>query len=132
VSVYDFVGFLAGLTGLGLALLGLLLALGAGLWLLVVLRRPGKGRIARSAAVGGLVLALCGIGLFLLAELSPFRRGVDRATGLFGLLALLLSVAAGIWSGRRRRAAPAGAGPAVGTDAGPAAGRTDDGQRGGA
>jgi hypothetical protein len=55
--------------------------------------------------VGGLALVLCGIGLFLLAELSPFRRGVDRATGLLGPLALLLSVAAGIWAVRRRPAA---------------------------
>jgi hypothetical protein len=114
VSVYDFVGFLSGLTGLGLALLGLLVALPAGLRLLWVLRRPGKGRIARGAAAGGLALALCGVALFLAAELSPFRRGVDQATGKLGLLAFLLSVAAGVWAGRRRAPPQEPAAPAKG------------------
>ncbi len=114
MSVYDFVGFLAGLTGLGLALLGLLVALAAGVRLLWVLRRPGKGRIARGAAASGLALTLCGAALFLAAELSPFRRGVDRATGWIGPLSVLVSVAVGIRAGRRRSPPAGAAAPAEG------------------
>jgi hypothetical protein len=102
MSVYDFVGFLSGLTGLGLTVLGLLLTLLFGLRVLSVIHRPGKGRIARGIALGGLVLTLCGVALFFTAELSPFRRGVDRAAGRLGLLALSLAVTTGVWAGRRR------------------------------
>jgi peptidoglycan/LPS O-acetylase OafA/YrhL len=103
LTVYDFVGFVSGLTGLCLTALGLLLSLVAGVRVLSVLHRPGKGRIARGIAFGGLALCLCGVALFFTAELSPFRRRVDRATVVLGPLALAMAVAAGIWAGRRRR-----------------------------
>jgi hypothetical protein len=106
MTVYDFVGFLSGVAGLGMALLGLLLAALAGLWMLLVIRRPGRGRVARGIAAAGLALVACGVGLFFLAELSPFRRGVDRAVLPLTALALLLSVLAGWWAGRRRRPRP--------------------------
>ena len=106
MTVYDFGGLLSGLTGLGMALLGLLLAALSGLRVLWVIRRPEKGRVARGVAAAGLGLVAAGAGLFFLAELSPFRRGVDRAVLPLGLLSLALSVLAGVWAGRRRRAPP--------------------------
>jgi len=119
VTVYDFVGFLSGVTGLGMAVLGLLLATLAGLRLLLLVRRPGKGRGARGVAAAGLALGACGVGLFLLAELSPFRRGVDRAVLPLTLLALALAALAGVGAGRRRRGRPEPPPPAAGPAATP-------------
>jgi uncharacterized membrane protein len=104
VTVYDFVGLLAGVTGLGLALLGLVVAFLAAPRALLTLRRPEHGRLARAMAVFGLVLLACGLGLFFLAELSPFRRGVDRGVLPLTVLAVLLAVLAALRAGRRRRA----------------------------
>ena len=119
MTVYDFVGLVAGVTGLGMVLLGLLLAALAGLRLLLLVRRPGKGRVARGVAAAGLALVACGVGLFFLAELSPFRRGVDRAVLPLGLLALALAVLAGVWAGRGRRGRPQPAAPVAGPAAAP-------------
>lgn len=110
MNAYDLVGLLAGLAGLGLALLGLLLALFSSLRMLYVLRRPDKGHVARGIAVAGLVLALCGVALFFAAELSPFRRTVDRGAPWLSALSLVVAAVAGVRAGRRR-AAPAQAEP---------------------
>lgn len=110
MTVYDFVGFLAGVAGFGLVLLGLLLALLSSLRMLSVLRRPDKGHVARGIAVAGLVLALCGVALFFAAELSPFRRTVDRGAPWLSALSLVLAALAGVRAGRKR-AAPAQAEP---------------------
>ncbi len=112
MTVYDFVGLLAGVTGLGLALLGLIVALLAAPRALLTLRRPERGRLARAAAVFGLVLLAGGLGLFFLAELSPFRRGADRGVLPLTGLAILLAVLAALRAGRRRRAPQAAQQPA--------------------
>jgi hypothetical protein len=140
VTVYDFVGLLAGVTGLGLALLGLIVALLAAPRALLTLRRPAQGRLARAAAVFGLVLLACGLGLFFLAELSPFRRGVDRGVLPLTALAVLLAVLAALRAGRRRlpqarQAAPRPDPPAepddesAGARAGPALGGEEPAHR---
>ncbi len=98
-------GLLTGAMGLGLAALGVLLAFFAGLRLLVLIRRPGKGRIARGIAVSGLVLLLCGAVLLAGEELDVLRHLTDRASWLLSGLSLLLAVFAGIRAGRRRRGA---------------------------
>lgn len=105
MSAYDFGGLLAGVAGLALLLVGILLALSASLRLLFVIRRPGKGRIARALAAAGLVLVLCGVAIFAAAELSPFRRTVDRGAVPLSAVSLLLAVLAAMRAGRRRRPA---------------------------
>lgn len=95
-------GLLTGLAGLGLAASGLVLALLAGLRLLVVIRKPGKGRIARGIAVAGLVLVLSGAALLAMEELDVFRHATDRVATWLSGVAVLLAMAAGIRAGRRR------------------------------
>ncbi len=108
MTVYDFTGFLAAMSGLGLAVFGLLVAVAAGLRLLFVLRRPGKGRVARGVAVGGLVLFLCGFATYVLGDLSPspYRRAVDGLAVPLLVVSLVLAILAGWRAGRRRQAAP--------------------------
>jgi hypothetical protein len=106
VTLYDFAGLAGGLGGLAMFLVGVVVATLAALRLAIVARRPGKGRVARAVAASGGVLAAAGAALFWLAELAPFRRSVDRATGPLALVALALAALAG-WRVGRRRPAPA-------------------------
>jgi hypothetical protein len=97
-------GLLTGLTGLGLAGVGVVLALFAGLRLLFLIRKPGKGRIARGIAAAGLVLVLCGAVLLAAEELDVFRRATDRAPWVLTGVSALLALLAGVRAGRRRKA----------------------------
>ncbi len=99
----EITGLLTGLTGLGLAAAGVVLALLAGLRLLFLIRRPGKGRVARGVAVAGLVLILCGAVLLAAEELDVFRRVTDRAPWVLTGVSVLLALLAGVRAGRRRR-----------------------------
>jgi hypothetical protein len=105
MSAYDFAGLTSGAVGASLVLLGILLSLFTSLRLLFVIRRPGKGRIARAFAASGLALVLCGLVIFLAAEYSSFRRTVDRTALPLTAISLLLAVVAGTRAGRRRPAA---------------------------
>ncbi len=98
-------GLLTGLTGLGLAAAGVVLALLAGLRLLFLIRKPGKGRIARGVAVAGLVLILCGAVLLAGEELDVFRRATDRFAWALTGASVLVALLAGVRAGRRRRGA---------------------------
>lgn len=101
-------GLLTGLSGLVLAALGLLLAFFAGLRLLFLIRKPGKGRIARGIAAAGLVLILCGAVLLACEELYVFRQFTDQVAWLLNAVALSLAAFLGVRAGRRRgRAEPA-------------------------
>lgn len=106
----EITGLLTGFTGLCLAAGGVVLALLAGLRLLFLIRKPGKGRIARGVAVGGLVLVLCGAALLAGEELDVLRHVTDRAAMPLSGVAVLLAIVAGVRAGRRRgpRAMPDG------------------------
>jgi hypothetical protein len=108
VTYYDVAGLVGGVAGAALFLLGVLIALLAALRILVVMRRPGKGRIARAIAAGGLVVACGGAALFWTAELAPFRRAVDRSALPAAGVVAALAIAAGWRVARRRPAAPPG------------------------
>ena len=99
---YGFIGFQAELYGLGLTLLGILLAVPTGLRLLFALRRPGKARLARAVAAAGLVLLVFGAGLFLAAQSPPLRRPVNVVVHPVVVVALLCAIALGVRAGRRR------------------------------
>jgi len=104
VTAYTFVGLVSGAAGLGLALVGLVLAVLGGLRLLLI--PGGRRRVGRGLALGGTVLLLCGLALFLAADLLPapaLRRAVDRDVVPLSLAALLLAAAAGLRAGRRRK-----------------------------
>jgi len=103
VTAFDFAGLVSAVTGLAMALLGLALALLGGLGVLLVPR--GRRRLRRGIARGGAVLVLCGLVLFLAADLAPapaLRRTFDRGIIAFSGAALLLAVAAGVRAARRR------------------------------
>jgi hypothetical protein len=104
VSDYSFIGFQAEAYGLGLTLLGILLAVPTGLRLLFVLRRPDKARLARAVAAAGLVLLVFGAALFLGAQYPPLRRPVNLAVYPISVAAVLCAIAAGLRAGRRRTA----------------------------
>jgi hypothetical protein len=108
VTIFDMTGLLTGVMGLGLAALGVLLTFLAGVRLLFLIRRPGKGRIARGIAMAGLVLILCGAALLAGEELDVLRHVTDRAAWMLSALSLLLALFAGIRGGRRRRDAVSG------------------------
>lgn len=101
----DGLGPVTGFTGLALAAAGVLLALLAGLRLLFLIRRPGKGRIATGIAVAGLVLLMCGAALLAVEELSVLHallRVTDRAPWALATVSLVLAVAVGVRAGLRR------------------------------
>lgn len=100
--IHDVTGLVTGFTGLALAAAGLLLALLAGLRLLVVGRRPGRGRWARGVAAGGLVLLLCGAALLAGEELDVLRHFTDRGAWALAAASVAVSAAAGIRAGRGR------------------------------
>ncbi len=96
-------GLQTGLAGLALAGLGLVLAFFAGLRLLFLIRKPGKGRIARGIAVAGLVLILSGAVLLAIEELDVFRRATDRVASWLSGVAVVVALVAGLRAGRRRK-----------------------------
>jgi hypothetical protein len=112
-------GLLTGFAGLALAALGLLVALLAGLRLLFLIRKPGKGRVAKGIASAGLVLVICGAVLLAGEELGVLREATDRLVWPLSGIALLLAGFAGVRAGRRRgRVEPLPA-PSAGEPAGP-------------
>lgn len=96
-------GLQTGLAGLALAGVGLVLAFLAGLRLLFLIRKPGKGRIARGIAVTGLVLILSGAVLLAIEELDVFRRATDRVASWLSGVAIVVALVAGLRAGRRRK-----------------------------
>jgi drug/metabolite transporter (DMT)-like permease len=113
-------GATSGLSAAGLVALGLVILVPLSFRLLFVIRRPGRARIAKGFAAGALVLLICGIGLFLAADLTDdypsFRHLLDSATPVLAGLALALAAAAGVRTGVRagRRLGAAEASPAPG------------------
>jgi hypothetical protein len=100
----EITGLATGFAALALSGAGLSLAFLAGLRLLflgLLARRPGKGRIARGVAVAGLVLLVCGAVLLAGEELDVFRKFTDRAAMPLAGLSVLLAGWVGVRAGRR-------------------------------
>jgi hypothetical protein len=55
-----------------------------------VLRRPGKGRLARGLVAGGGLVGLAGVALFWGAQASPWKAGFDRAAPFVAPVAAVL------------------------------------------
>lgn len=99
----DIPGLRAGLTGAALALIGLLVAVAAGLRWAAVARR-GKGRIARGVAAAGAVLLASGLAFFLASNgQHGFVRAMDAAALPFAGAALVLAGLACARAARRPR-----------------------------
>ncbi len=111
MNLSQLAGATSGLVAAGLAVLGLVVLLFVSARLPFVLRRPGKGRVAKAFAAAALVLLVCGVGLFLAADLTDahpsFRHALDSAAPWLGAVVVLLAVWLGVRTGRRRKAAPA-------------------------
>jgi hypothetical protein len=107
VNAYDFPGLVGGVAGAWLFFLGTLLAVGAGLRLAWLARRPGKGRIARGLVAAGATLSAAGIALFWAAEQSALKREID----LLAPWAAVIAVVGAAYAAVRiaRRPAPGGA-----------------------
>ncbi len=132
MNLSQLAGATSGLLAAGLAVLGLLILFLVAARLPFVIRRPGKGRVAKAFAAGALVLLLCGIGLFLASELTDaypsFRHLLDSAAPWLAAVVLLAAVLVAIRFGRRPTAAapssappespPPSAGPAPDSAAG--------------
>lgn len=117
----DMTGLMTGLVGFMLGGVGLVLAVLAALRMLWVIRKPGKGHLARGLAVFGLVLLLSGALLVTVEEVdSPIRAASDRSAHYVAGLAVLVALFAGYRSARRRRPRLAEAAP-PGEDADPGA-----------
>jgi hypothetical protein len=108
MSGLDFAGLYSGGAGIGLLALGIVLTLFASLRLVFVIRRPHKGRIARAFAASGLVLFVCGAGLFAAADLTyqhpSFRHALDSLSRPLVIVSFLLAILAALRFGRRRTA----------------------------
>lgn len=102
-------GATSGLIAAGLVVIGLVVLVPLSIRLLLAIRRPGKARIAKGFAAGALVLVLCGIGLFLAADLTDeypsFRHLLDSAALVLAGLTFVLALVVGVRAGRRRPAA---------------------------
>jgi hypothetical protein len=115
MSVRVFTGLVGAGVGVGLLVVGLLLVILFGLRVLLVIRSPHRGRVARGVVAAGGVLAVCGALLYaaadaLVIEDTAFRKAVDGAALLTAGVALVLATWVGVRTGRRRapaaRAAP--------------------------
>jgi hypothetical protein len=104
VNAYDFPGLVGGAAGAWLFFLGTLLAVGAGLRLAWLARRPGKGRIARGLVAAGATLSSAGIALFWAAERSALKREIDLLAPWIAALAVALGAFAAVWLARRTEA----------------------------
>ncbi len=111
MNLSQLAGATSGLVAAGLAVLGLVVLLLVSARLPFVLRRPGKGRVAKAFAAAALVLLVCGVGLFLAADLTDahpsFRHLLDAAAPWLGAVVLVAALLAAIRTGRRRFTAPA-------------------------
>lgn len=114
-------GLVSGLTGAALSCAALLVALAAAVRVLIVLRRPGKGRWSRAIAAGAGVLGAVGLALFVASELAPdpVRHLLDD--GARGIAAGALAIAGWVTLRKALRRAPAPAdAPLSPTPGGPA------------
>lgn len=113
MNLSQLAGATSGLLAVGLAVIGLLILLPVSARLAFVIRRPGKGRIAKGLAAGALVLLLCGALLFLAADLTDgyptFRHLLDAVALWASTVMLVVAAWVGVRAGRRR-AVPAAAG----------------------
>ena len=101
MNAYDFPGLVGGVAGAWLFFLGTLLAVGAGLRMAWLARRPGKGRIARGLVAAGATLSAAGIALFWAAEQSALKREIDLLAPWIAALAVALGAFAAVWLARR-------------------------------
>jgi hypothetical protein len=102
VNPYDFPGIVGGVTGSWLFFVGTVLAVGAGLRLVFVLRTPGKGAVARGLLAAGALLGGVGILVFWISHARP-SQALDHAAPWIALAAAGISALAGTWVARRRR-----------------------------
>jgi hypothetical protein len=116
VNPYELAGLVAGVTGSWLFFLGTILAVGAGLRLVFVLRSPGKGAYARGVLTAGALLGGAGIAMFWTSRARP-SAALDHAAPWIALAAAGLAALAGAWVARRRRTmdvpSPRGRGPTI-------------------
>jgi hypothetical protein len=118
MTLYDLTGLVAGMAGASLFIAGALVALLSVVRIALVLRRPGKGRIARGMAAAGGTMAGAGAALFVAAEVSDgWRRAIDRAAPWLVVVALVLA-ALSAWRVARSPAPPP---PDADTDGAPPA-----------
>ena len=101
MSAYDFPGLVGGAAGAWLFFLGTLLAVAAGLRVAWLVRRPGKGRIARGVLAAGGVVAACGIALFWAAERSALKRELDLVAPWIAVAAVVVAAYAAVRIARR-------------------------------
>jgi hypothetical protein len=108
VAAMDLTGLVSGLVAVSLFSFALLVAVGAAVRLLLVLRRPGQGRIARGLLGGAGLAGLVALGLFAGSEAAPtrWRHRLDRAAPAVALAALAAAAVA-TWRLARRAPAPA-------------------------
>ena len=102
-DLYAFPGLVGGLAGTWMFLLGFLVALGASIRVVAVLRKPGKGRIARAVVAGAGVFALAGIALYAGAQASPWRERFDDAAPGFAVGGAIAAALVTRAVARRRR-----------------------------
>ena len=109
MSPYDVPGFVGGLAGAALFMIGAAVAAGAGLRMALVLRQPEKGRVARGVGLAGGVIGVSGLVLFYGAQATPYAALFDRATPFVAVAAVVAGAILAWRIGRRRPAAPDGA-----------------------
>jgi hypothetical protein len=109
MNARTFTGLLGASVGVGLVVLGGLLVILAGVRVLLVLRHPHRGRIARGLVAAGGVLAVCGALLYAAADAvviddPGFRHTIDGAALATAGVALVLASWVGVRAGRRPKA----------------------------
>ncbi len=111
----DITGAVSAFCGIALMAVGVLFGVPTGIRLLFVIRRPGKGRLARALAAFGLVLFVCGGALYAASDLPVghpgFRQFLDGVAMILSGVFVLVAIWAGFIASRKPRAARAAAEP---------------------
>jgi drug/metabolite transporter (DMT)-like permease len=102
VNPYDFPGFVGGMTGTWLFLIGFLVAAGAAVRVALVIRRPGQGRVARGVLAGGGVVGIAGCVLFYGAQATRHASAFDRAAIAAAIASVVVGTLTAVRLARRR------------------------------